>query len=72
MSHDDALLLQEGDGRVFAYPLITAMVYHAYVGADRSARHMMLDAVTWDAATGWPTVAGTAPGAGGFLPRPPQ
>ena len=50
----------------------TAMVYHAYVGADRSARHMMLDAVTWDAATGWPTVAGTAPGAGGFLPRPPQ
>ena len=48
----------------------TAIVYHAYVGADRSARHMMLDAILWNATSGWPQVAGRAPSGGGFLPLP--
>jgi beta-xylosidase len=48
----------------------TAIVYHAYVGADRSARHMMLDAIQWNATSGWPQVAGRAPSGGGFLPLP--
>ena len=48
----------------------TAIVYHAYLGADRSARHMMLDAVQWNATSGWPMVAGGAPSGGGFLPLP--
>ena len=47
-----------------------AIVYHAWLGNDRSARHMMLDALQWDAASGWPYVAGGVPGAGGFLPSP--
>lgn len=33
-----------------------AMVYHAWVGNDRSARHMMLDEVVWGA-DGWPRLA---------------
>ena len=33
-----------------------AMVYHAWVGNNRSARHMMLDEVVWGA-DGWPRLA---------------
>jgi len=37
-----------------------AMLYHAWIGDDRSARHLMLDAVTWGA-DGWPVVGGGVP-----------
>lgn len=50
---------------------VFAMVYHAYLGADRSARHMMLDAIQWswtEAEGLWPFVAGGSPSSGGFLP----
>jgi len=49
----------------------TAMVYHVYFASDSSARHMALDAVMWNATSGWPYVAGGQPSAGGFLPLPP-
>lgn len=46
-----------------------AMVYHAWVGSDRSARHLMVDRIVWvpDGEGGvWPQLAsgGNAPGVG--------
>jgi beta-xylosidase len=46
-------VLQLGDGK-------WVMLYHAWDGDDRSARHMMLDEVTWGA-DGWPAIAGEVP-----------
>jgi hypothetical protein len=46
------------------------MVYHVFLGDDRSARYMAVDALQWDAVSGWPFVAGGVPSFGGFLPPP--
>jgi len=49
----------------------SAIVYHAYLGDDRSGRKLMLDAIAWDAVTGWPAVLGGpggTPSGGGFVP----
>ena len=48
----------------------TCIVYHLYLGDDRSARHMAVDALQWNASSGWPFVAGGTPSSGGFLPLP--
>lgn len=48
-----------------------AMVYHVYFAGDNSARHMAVDALQWNASSGWPFVAGGMPSAGGFLPSAP-
>ena len=48
-----------------------AMVYHAWqepnVGGPHNSRMLMMDAVVWDAVTGWPAIATSSPSVG---PRP--
>ena len=46
--------------KLLTFTVIIALLYHAWIGDDRSARHLMLDAVTWGA-DGWPVVGGGVP-----------
>jgi arabinan endo-1,5-alpha-L-arabinosidase len=72
LENGGTLLLQAGDGNVFAGPghngdIITDkagqtwMVYHAYRKEnDRKGRVMLLDKITWE--NGWPLIVHAAPG----------
>ena len=44
-----------------------AIVYHAWRGADRTQRHMMLDTLSWGP-DGWPFVNGNVPSTAGNTP----